>query len=359
MKIVCMDCQTESYADVELLKDKKHFECDHCAGILPAGSADYLEEPLPLPSNGNIELYTGPTEEPSFQSDISKLEEDDVLEISDVPSVVEISEPQEIDEVILLPPCEAAAGFSEKSPYTTHVDNAPQPLEAVPPAPLQFQQLPSKFIPVAETSLREVASLNRHPSFEENLSRVPAKAKGLRLVPVATPVLLGVAVAFVLFVVLGNMIAPKGKVSSNIVTPAQTARLPETDSKQAVVAVPAETPEPIKSVPTPTAPPVTESKPVEAAPAEATPAVSQPSVTAKGQFTVQVGSHNDVEEANAQAAKLSAAGFEPRIVSVDIPKRGRWYRIQTGSFSSRDEANRYGAQIVAKGAAENFVVAVP
>jgi cell division protein FtsN len=150
------------------------------------------------------------------------------------------------------------------------------------------------------------------------------------------------------------MIAPKGKVSSNTVTPVQTASLPENDSKQVVVAAPAEAPETFKSVPTPTAPPVTENKPAEAAPA-----VDQPSIPAKGQFTVQVGSHNNVEEANAQAAKLSAAGFEPRIVSVDIPKRGRWYRIQTGSFSNRDEANRYGAQIVAKGAAGNFVVAVP
>jgi cell division septation protein DedD len=354
MKIVCMDCQTESYAEVELLKDKKHFECDHCAGSLPAGAAGYLEEPLPLPSNGNIELYTGPTDEPSFQSDISKLEEDDVLEISDMPSVVEVSEPQEIDEVILLPPCEAAAGFSEVSLDTAHVDNTPQPLEAVSSAPFQLQQLPSKFIHAAETSRREVASLNRHPLFEENLSGAPAGSKGLRLVSVTTPVLLGVAVAFVLFVVLGNMIAPKGKVSSNTIAPTQTVSLPENAGKQVVVAAPTESPEMSKPVPVPTAPPMTENKPTEAAPA-----VNQPSVIAKGQFTVQVGSHNDVEEANAQAAKLSAAGFEPRIVSVDIPKRGRWYRIQTGSFGSRDEANRYGAQIVAKGAAANFVVAVP
>jgi cell division protein FtsN len=311
-----------------------------------------MEELLPSPSNGNIELYTGPTEESSFESDISKPEEDDVLEISDTPSVVEISESPGIDEVILLPACEPVAEFSEESPDMAHVHSTPQPLEAVLPATLQ--QLPSKFIPVAETSLQEVASFNEQPLFEENLSAAHARAKGLKTIPVATPVLLGVAVAFVLFVVLGNMVAPKGKVSSNTVTPAQTVGLPENDSKQLVVAAPAESPQTIKSVPTPAAPPVTENKL-----ADVTPAVNQPSVSAKGQFTVQVGSHNDVEQANAQAAKLNTAGFEPRIVSVDIPKRGRWYRIQTGSFGSREDANRYGAQIVAKGAAENFVVAVP
>lgn len=348
-----MDCQTESYAEVELLKDKKHFKCDHCVGSLQAGSAGYAEEILPLHPNGHIELYTDPTDEPSFQSNISRLEEDDVLEISDMPSVVEVSELPGIDEVILFPPCEAATEFSEESPYMAHVDSSQQPLEAVPQASLPLQQLPSKLIPDAETSSREVASLNQQPLFEENLSDAPARSKGLRLIPVATPVLLGVAVAFLLFVVLGNMVAPKGKVISNTIAPAQTVSLPENGSKQMVVAAPTDLPETIKSVTTPTAPPVTENKPAEIAPA-----VNQSSVTAKGQFTVQVGSHNDEEGANAQAAKMSAAGFEPRIVSVDIPKRGRWYRIQTGSFSSRDEANRYGAQIVAKGAAENFVVAV-
>jgi cell division protein FtsN len=53
---------------------------------------------------------------------------------------------------------------------------------------------------------------------------------------------------------------------------------------------------------------------------------------------------------------LRAAGYDPRVVSVELPKRGTWYRVMVGSFGDRAEANRFGAQLRAKGAAQDFVI---
>jgi cell division protein FtsN len=356
MKIVCMDCQTESYADVELLKDKKRFECEHCAENLPVGFTGQVEEAIPLPSNGNIELYTGPVDDDyvldhSVLNDMSRLEEDDVLDISVSPSMPEISERLEIDEVISLPLYESTTESAEEAPLPNHLESAPYTLETEPViAPVQLH---SEFIPSAVAPVQRVEQTSEPRLVKGIPSEGPSKSKGLRLVRVSTPVLLAVTCAFVLFVVSGNMlIAPKGEVRANSAPAPQTVSPAE--SKPVVEAAPAASPEVIKPAPTPAAPPVAESKPAEIAPA-----VNQTSVVEKGQFTVQVGSHNDMNQANDQVEKLRAAGFESRVVGVDIPKRGRWYRVQAGSFGNRDEANRYGAQIVAKGAAENFVIAAP
>src|SRR5205085_819432 len=75
-----------------------------------------------------------------------------------------------------------------------------------------------------------------------------------------------------------------------------------------------------------------------------------------GRFTLQVGSYNNPVEANEHAARLQRVGFAAQVVAVDLPKRGIWYRVQTGRFDDRADAARYGAQLHAKGAAENFII---
>jgi len=75
-----------------------------------------------------------------------------------------------------------------------------------------------------------------------------------------------------------------------------------------------------------------------------------------GRFTLQVGSYNNPVEANEHAARLQRTGFAAQVVAVDLPKRGIWYRVQTGRFDDRADAARYGAQLRAKGAAENFII---
>jgi cell division septation protein DedD len=52
---------------------------------------------------------------------------------------------------------------------------------------------------------------------------------------------------------------------------------------------------------------------------------------------------------------LKSAGFEARSVAVEIPKRGTWYRVQSGRFINREEAERYGKQLRDKGVVSSFI----
>jgi cell division protein FtsN len=74
-----------------------------------------------------------------------------------------------------------------------------------------------------------------------------------------------------------------------------------------------------------------------------------------GKVTIQVGSYNAATEAETRVANLKSAGFEARSVAVEIPKRGTWYRVQSGRFVSRDEAERYGRQLRDRGIVSSFI----
>lgn len=56
-------------------------------------------------------------------------------------------------------------------------------------------------------------------------------------------------------------------------------------------------------------------------------------------FTIQVGATQDPTEAQRLADRFK--GHKPRVVSVEIPGKGKWYRVKVGSFDSRAEAERY------------------
>jgi cell division septation protein DedD/ribosomal protein S27E len=77
----------------------------------------------------------------------------------------------------------------------------------------------------------------------------------------------------------------------------------------------------------------------------------------EGSFTLQVASFSEASQAQARVALLKSAGVEARMVRAEIPQRGTWYRVHVGRFTSREEANRYGSQLKAKGAVEEFMVA--
>lgn len=102
------------------------------------------------------------------------------------------------------------------------------------------------------------------------------------------------------------------------------------------------------------APPAEEKK----APEKPQPAPQPASVAteANGKITVQVGSYSDTAQAEGRAASLRSAGFDARVVSVEIPKRGTWYRVQSGRFGTRDAATRYGAELRARGVADSAIV---
>lgn len=76
----------------------------------------------------------------------------------------------------------------------------------------------------------------------------------------------------------------------------------------------------------------------------------------EGGLTLQLGSYNNQNEAAQRVASLKSAGVEARVVKAEIPGKGTWYRVQTGRFTSREEASRYASQLKARGLIREFMV---
>jgi cell division protein FtsN len=128
---------------------------------------------------------------------------------------------------------------------------------------------------------------------------------------------------------------PKPAVETASIVPAVEA---------APIARPAESPQP------------TPAPPAEKPPVKVEPPPSKAPAGEDG-FTLQVGSYNELAQAQERVAKLESAGVSSYVARVEIPKRGTWYRVQTGRFGNREEAVRYGTQLKSKGVVADFIVA--
>lgn len=104
--------------------------------------------------------------------------------------------------------------------------------------------------------------------------------------------------------------------------------------------------------------PASSSAPAPASPVAAAPSTSPSTATDQtvGNFTVQVGSYNDAAQAEERAGRLRSSGIEARVVRADIPRRGTWYRVHAGRFSSQQEASRFATEIKGKGATDDFII---
>jgi cell division protein FtsN len=131
------------------------------------------------------------------------------------------------------------------------------------------------------------------------------------------------------------------------------------------VALKDETPKPVEKPTAETAkhesgPPATVAAPAATnttAPPTATTTTTAPVADqGTGNFTVQVGSYNNVAQADERAARLRSSGIEARVVRAEIPHRGTWYRVQAGRFTKQAEAARYATELKGKGATSDFVV---
>lgn len=73
-------------------------------------------------------------------------------------------------------------------------------------------------------------------------------------------------------------------------------------------------------------------------------------------YALQVGSYQQMSEANSTVQKLKAKGYPAYLMIADIPDRGRWYRVRVGAFASRDEARKYKQQFDSQEAVDTIVV---
>jgi len=58
-------------------------------------------------------------------------------------------------------------------------------------------------------------------------------------------------------------------------------------------------------------------------------------------YTLQVKAARDKMEADTFVKSLRAKGFKPHLILVDIPEKGRFYRVRLGRFDSMPEARAF------------------
>jgi cell division septation protein DedD len=256
-------------------------------------------------------------------------------------------------------------------------------------APLSQELAPQD----VETRIHEMGSSNRQAAAAAvgqssksggagKVSRPPADAYGMgvRLMRVSPVWLLLAGLSFISFIVFCNwLIKPTEQAgdTTTLIAAANNHATNQSANRVTVQTSTAQSPVNTQVTQTPndsgvafiateareTAPPAAAPSvaPVEAKPAveeaRAMPASSSNAAgeAKDGKVTIQVGSYNAAAEAEARVANLKSAGFEARSVEVEIPKRGTWYRVQSGRFVSRDEAERYGKQLRDKGIVSSFI----
>lgn len=133
---------------------------------------------------------------------------------------------------------------------------------------------------------------------------------------------------------------------------------PEPKPEAKVEPAPAPSPAPevvTKTDPLPVPTPVPSVAPAPVPPPKPEPAAAPapPPQPADSLFSVQVGAAQDEAEAKKLADRFK--GYQAHIVPVDIPGKGRWYRVRLGSFESRDAADRYLKDLSRETGAKGFV----
>ncbi len=73
-------------------------------------------------------------------------------------------------------------------------------------------------------------------------------------------------------------------------------------------------------------------------------------------YSVQVGSYPSIQEATRTIENWKEKGYPAYMMIVDIPDRGRWYRVRIGGFQTRGDAKHYMTDLQANEQTEAIVV---
>lgn len=70
---------------------------------------------------------------------------------------------------------------------------------------------------------------------------------------------------------------------------------------------------------------------------------------------LQAGAFPNESDADNLKAKIAFMGLEANVVPVDLPEKGKWYRVRLGPYKSADEANRVKSQLALNGVSSSVV----
>jgi cell division septation protein DedD len=78
-----------------------------------------------------------------------------------------------------------------------------------------------------------------------------------------------------------------------------------------------------------------------------------------GAYTINVASFKKIENARHRVDELKKMGLDAFDWEIDIPQKGRWYRVSVGGFATRREAENYVNELRQKGITDTFVTRGP
>ncbi len=76
----------------------------------------------------------------------------------------------------------------------------------------------------------------------------------------------------------------------------------------------------------------------------------------EGAFTLQIGSHPNLDEAKDQVEAIEKLGLKPYLRAAEVKGKGKWFRIFLGGFSTKDAAEKAGEKFQSEQVVESFVV---
>jgi len=377
MKIVCPKCELKGQIDVAPTGAKRRIACVRCATTfdIPLTNTPArvpLPELHPLISSGETLAKTCdnnilPTvaqtasalemreeyfsEISSLDVSLSDLEEDFSLSSADLM----MGQPEAVSSNEIA----AAASTTVENKLTTFM------MPEQPDTEIEF---------LGAASVDAQTPVDPPATLKSKNSRPPsdAYAFGVRLMQVSPLWLLVAGFSFISFIVLCNWLvkpveqtgeaASVSALANNQASNRAVNRLVNSTTAQPLAVDPATQPvaEPDASLIKVEAKEAAAATPTPAAPAVApiTPPASplkSPAEPEAGKVTIQIGSYNAPAQAQERVASVQAAGFKAWVVTVDIPKRGTWYRVQSGRFATRDEAERYGRKLRDQGIVSSFI----
>jgi cell division septation protein DedD len=80
-----------------------------------------------------------------------------------------------------------------------------------------------------------------------------------------------------------------------------------------------------------------------------------PETPAADTFTVNLASFKPKERADHYAEKLKKIGIDAFVWEVDLPEKGKWYRVAVGRFPTLEEAKNYKEQLIEKGISGTYI----
>jgi cell division protein FtsN len=374
MKIVCPKCELKGQVDMLSASAKLRIACVRCATTFDAISIDgQIQALLPQASPFEANLESASHDVPA-------------TELETAPSL----QTQTESELNLPPQFESKSDPADDF-FASSTDAIPEEAVVTTPTPVLPQEHADEFawqsVGTQEEETPFVAQSTSSmemplKSIEASKAGQPSDMYGLgvRLMRVSPMWLLLAGLSFISFIVLCNWLikpdAPSGSAahmlaaadnhatnqsSSRVVAPNSTAQSPvatqpaQSTTESRVAFIPTEAKEATAAVPQAAPGVETLKQPVVEEKAASSAASPSKQAEAAGKVTIQIGSYNEAGQAEERVANLKSAGYEARSVAVEIPKRGTWYRVQSGRFVNRDEAERYGKQLREKGIVSSYI----